>query len=410
MRYFLVLVGMLPGLLASCQQSKLYQGKWRAALHRQDGEEVIFQFDLKKTATQWQLEILNASERIPVKQLRVSQDSVNFEMPAFESEFRLRRMADGQLTGSWYKGTAGQIQQWRVTATPGIANRFDAGQGPALYQLSGRWAVTITRANGSLRPAIAEFQQSGQLLTGTFLAPSGDYRYLEGIVSGDQLRLSVFDGAHAYLFKARIADAGTIVDGSFFAGYSGKETWTARAAADAVLPDTGSVPALLPGESQLHFSFPDLDSNLVSLSDARFRNKVVIVQLMGSWCPNCMDETRYLSAYHKANRNKGVEVLALAYEYSTDFARSQRSLRKFQQLYQVEYPMLITGAWVNDSLRTQKTLPQLSPIRVFPTTLFIGKNGRLRYVHQGFYGPGTGEHHLAFKKAFEARVESLLNE
>ncbi len=117
---------------------------------------------------------------------------------------------------------------------------------------------------------------------------------------------------------------------------------------------------------------------MVSISDDRFRNKVVIIQIMGSWCPNCMDETAFLSEYYKANKERGIEMVALAYEYSTDFSRSQKSLRKFQQRFNITYPMLITGVRTIDSLRTEKTLPEITRIKMFPTTLFIGRDGKVK--------------------------------
>jgi hypothetical protein len=123
-----------------------------------------------------------------------------------------------------------------------------------------------------------------------------------------------------------------------------------------------------------------------------------------------MDETAYLSNYYAANRNRGVEVVALAYEASTDFARSQRSLRKFQQKFNVQYPMLITGVTSGDSLNAAKTLPEIGSIVAFPTTLFIGRDGLLKKIHTGFFGPGSGTHYEEFKDEFEATVNSLLRE
>jgi thiol-disulfide isomerase/thioredoxin len=149
---------------------------------------------------------------------------------------------------------------------------------------------------------------------------------------------------------------------------------------------------------------------MVSINDERFRNKVVIVQLMGSWCPNCMDETKFLSEYYQQNKHKGIEVISLAYEYSEDYERSRNSLRKFQQRFNVKYPMLITGAKTSDSLRTDKTLPQLTPIKMFPTTIFIGRDGKVKKIDTGFTGPGTGEHYIEFVKRFNATVNKLLTE
>jgi thiol-disulfide isomerase/thioredoxin len=328
----------------------------------------------------------------------------------FESEFRTQMQPDGSLKGLWFKGTAMQTQQWVFTAIPNNPVRFESVQGRYKYMVTGRWAVTITRPNGESRPAVAEFVQKGNLLTGTFLTPSGDYRYLEGIVTGNLLQLSVFDGAHTFLFSATVDSSDRISNGIFYSGYNGKETWTAVKDPTAELPDVGSTPQLREGEERISFAFQDIDRNIVSTDDERFRNKVIVVQLMGSWCPNCLDETKFLNEYYIKNKNRGVEIIALAYENSTDVERSRNSLLKFQKRFNVQYPMLITGVWVNDSLRTEKTLPQITPIKVFPTSLFIGKDGKVKYIRAGFFGPGAGEHFELYKKEFYATIEHLLKE
>jgi len=122
-----------------------------------------------------------------------------------------------------------------------------------------------------------------------------------------------------------------------------------------------------------------------------------------------MDETAFLSDYYLKNKNRGIEMIGLAYEYSTDFHRSQKSLRKFQKQFNVQYPMLITGIRVGDSLRTEKTLPELTPIRMFPTTIFIGRDGKVKKIDNHFNGPGTGAHYEEFKKEFNATVDELLS-
>jgi thiol-disulfide isomerase/thioredoxin len=165
---------------------------------------------------------------------------------------------------------------------------------------------------------------------------------------------------------------------------------------------------LRPGEERIGFRFPDLDSQLVSLNDMRFRDKAVVIQIMGSWCPNCMDETAFLSEYYRNNRQRGIEMIALAYEYSTDFQRARKSLMKFRDKFDVQYPMLITGVTSGDSLKTEKTLPQLTPIKAFPTTIFVGRDGKVKKIHAGFYGPGSGPYYEAYKKEFEETLQALL--
>ncbi len=377
---------------------------------RTDQREIIFNFETRYKGGKWSLLIRNGSEKLAVKNLSVTKDSVNFEMPVFESSFKSAVQIDGTLKGTWYKGTALQTQEWPFRALPGLSYRFLATAGKSTVNITGRWKVTIIRPNGSPRPAIAEFTQKGNYLTGTVLTPSGDYRYLEGIVSGSVLQLSVFDGSHSYYFNARIDSPDKISDGNFYSGIAGLETWSAIKDPSASLPDVGNTPLMKEGYTKLDFKFQDLDRNLVSINDERFKNKVVIVQLMGSWCPNCMDETKFLSEFYRQYSEKGVEVLSIAYEYSTDFERSRNSLLKFKQRFNVPYPMLISGVWLNDSLRTEKTIPQITPIKVFPTTIFIDKKGEVRKFDTGFVGPGAGSHHEAYKKEFYATIEELLKE
>jgi peroxiredoxin len=390
-------------------QAKLKEGIWRGELIRNDGYPVVFNFEVEKENGKKVLYVINADERLKVDEINFINDSVNFHMPVFESEFRLQFQPDGSLKGNWIKGTAAATQYWPFFAYPDQSWRFKPNYGKAKNNISGRWTVTITRPNNTTRPAVAEFVQKENQLTGTFLTPTGDYRYLDGIVTGDSLFLSTFDGAHSYAFSAKIENDTAISGGTFRAGIGGKETWIAKKDENAALPEN-LAPQLKEGHTKLDFTFKDIDGKNVSINDARFRNKVVIVQIMGSWCPNCMDETKFLSEYYSKNKHRGVEVVSLAYEYSTDFERSQKSLRRFQQRLNVTYPMLITGVTSSDTSKTEKTLPQISSIRAFPTTIFLDKKGNVREIHASFYGPGAGAYHEQFKKEFNERMEKLIAE
>lgn len=386
------------------------QKEYRSVLYRNDSISIVFNMTVRQKDGRTEWIIRNAEERLKVDSIRRVGDSLYIDMPFFDSRLRVKTEKEGTMRGFWYKGTTAADAVMPFEAKPGVEWRFQPVKGKARYNVSGRYAVQFTRPDGTKRKSVAEFRQTGNRLTGTFLNPSGDYRYLEGIVTGDSLMLSCFDGSHAYYFGARIESPERLVSGGFWAGLTHYEPWEAVKNAGAEVETSGAMMQLKPGEERIHFRYPDLDSSLVSLSDDRFRNKVVVVQLMGSWCPNCMDETAFLSKWYKENRQRGVEVVALAYEYSTDFRKASITLRKFQQRHQVTYPMLNTGVSSADPLRTEKTLPAFTPIKAFPTTIFIGKDGKVKKVHAGYNGPGTGIHHEAFKKEFEETIRALLNQ
>ena len=404
-RPLIFLLSIIASASASGQQKP--GSPYVARCLRADSLPIVFNIERQKTKSGETWAIRNAEERIRVTDILRKGDSLFADMPVFESNFRLQEQKDGRLTGDWVKGTSADDVAQPVVFRPGTV-RFPVTRGKAKADVNGRWKVTFTRADGSPRYAVAEFSQKGERLTGTFVTPSGDYRYLEGILSGDSMQLSCFDGSHAYYFGAKLEGKDRLVNGVFASGMRFLERWTAVRDAKAELDASVAATSMKPGEERLRFRFPDLDSNMVSIDDERFKGKVVVVQIMGSWCPNCMDETAFLSEYYRKNRDRGVEMVALAYEYSTDFPRASKSLEKFRKRFNVEYPMLITGVSSADEKRTEKTLPGLTPIRVFPTTLFIDRKGRVAKVHPGFAGQATGVHHEEYVREFEETVQRLL--
>jgi thiol-disulfide isomerase/thioredoxin len=379
-------------------------------VERKDGKLVFFQMIhmLKNNQETWFIK--NAGERIPLTGWRVKGDSVFFTLPAFEVSFRARRQGKDELKGQFLKLTTGSKQYWPFTASAKDSQRFIANSGKARENISGKWDVTITRANGTTRKALAIFTQEGNRLTGTFLTPSTDYRYLDGIVTGDSLKISSFDGDNIRQFEARIANENSISGGFFYNGYNGKESWTAVRKDSIPPPEAIDPPKMREGQTKLNFRFPDLQGKWVSINDEQFRHKVVIIQLMGSWCANCLDETRFLVDFYKTYHEKGVEIIALTYEYSTDTVRSKTSIEKFRKLLGVPYPILLTGVTAGDDQKAEKTLPQLTVIHSFPTTLILDREGRVRKIETSFYGPGSGEYYIKYKNDFYSTLNELIGE
>ena len=406
--FFSCLLIVSPGVLRA-QSTHLPNGAWLGKITRDDGQQIFFNFETKDSAGKKIIYIINGGERLLVDEISSKGDSVFIKMPFFDSRFETIQLPDGNLQGKWIKNIGTGNQVFAFTGLFKQDTRFAVFAKPST-DISGTWDTRFySRTPDQSSLAIGEFKQQGALVTGTFLTTTGDYRYLQGVLSGDTLRLSTFDGGHAYAFSALVTkDSMTL--GTFYAGATGFEQWTARRNDTAQLPDEYSLTTMKPGQSKLDFSFKSIDGTIVSIHDPAFKNKVVVIQIMGSWCPNCMDETRYLSAYYKSHRSKGVEMIALAYERTTDFERSKRSLEAFRKRFAVDYPVLVTGVTVSDTALTEKTLPQLRHITGFPTTIFIDRKGVVRKISTGFNGPGTGAHYEAYKTGFDALVTSLLQE
>src|SRR6185503_16141288 len=91
------------------------------------------------------------------------------------------------------------------------------------------------------------------------------------------------------------------------------------------------------------FSGLDLDGKSVSNDAARFKDKVVVLTIGGTWCANCHDEAPFLSSLYNEFHAKGLEVAALFFENDADFAVVRPRIAAFAKRYAVTYPILFAG-------------------------------------------------------------------
>ena len=387
---------------SSPEDAELATGTWRATLDMQ-GQQLPFLFDLEgNSVTGYEAYLRNGTERILIDSIAVSSDSVYLPMHIFDTEI-VARVDGDRWVGYWRKNYADGYTI-PFAATRGDNYRFIENATEPPVDMAGRWSVQF--ADDSLL-AVGEFEQDGIHLTGSFLTSTGDYRYLSGNVDGSQMMLSAFDGEHAFLFRATQQKDGTL-RGDFWSGRHYHTTWVAERNEEATLADASQLTYLREGYDRLAFTFPDLSGKPVSLDDPKYQDKVVIVQLFGTWCPNCMDETRFLTEWYEANKDQDVAIIGLAYEQKDDFAYAARRVQKMVDKLDVGYDFLIAGT--ADKEAASRTLPMLNRVMSFPTTITLSRDGQIRHIHTGFSGPGTGEHYSEFVQEFEERMEKLLGE
>lgn len=402
MRVFSQILALCSLFLLSCQPQpkELKPGTWRGVIELQ-GQELPFTFRVSNDSGRISAFLQNAGEEILLDEIAIKGDSVDMVLHIFDASLKAKIEGE-KLVGTFYKNYAPEANL-PFTASYGNSYRF-ASDGPApATDYNGTYQV-VFQTEKETYPAVGIFEQKNNHVQGTFLVSNGDYRYLEGNVVGDTLLLSTFDGNHAFIFKA--VKQGDSIKGDFYSGKSSHETWTGIKNDEAKLPDAEALTYLKPGFEKLEFSFPDLNGQKVSLSDARFQNKVVILQIFGTWCPNCMDETKFLAPWYRQNNARGVEILGLAYERKDDFNYAKSRIEKMKAKLDVPYDFVVAG--VNDKDKASESLPALSKVLAFPTTIFVGKDGKVKYIHTGFEGPGTGAHYERFKQRFNEIVNELI--
>ena len=160
--FFLCMVGLVSG---EAQVSQSAHNSWLVMLQRKDGRQVPFQMEQQSENGKAVLYIINATERIKITNVQTAGDSIFFTMPAFESSFRLQILPGGNMRGTYIKGTSRATQYWPVHAYTNMKDRFTAQNGNSKNNISGRWDVSITRANGTIRKAVALLEQQVNKLT-----------------------------------------------------------------------------------------------------------------------------------------------------------------------------------------------------------------------------------------------------
>lgn len=404
MRFLAIFLLTLTVFSCSQPKAEFKTGMWRGILEIQ-GQRLPFNFRVAKDfAGGYDVYLKNGGEELLLDEVTYDGDSVNMVLHVFDAQLRAALNND-ELNG-YFTLNYNPDFKIRFDALFGDSFRFQPTDTTAsVKNFSGKYEVVFVNETDTTQ-SVGIINQKGNYATGSFLTTTGDYRYLEGGVFNDTLFLSTFDGNHAYLFKAVKKDSMLI--GDYWAGRSYHQSWTGIKNENASLPDAESLTYLKPGFETLDFTFPDLNGKNVSLTDERFKNKVVILQLSGTWCPNCMDETKYLSPWYDNNKNRGVEVLGLAFERKPDLNYASERVKKMKAKWGVNYDFVIAG--VNNKVKAAEALPALNKIVAFPTMIFIGKDGKVKHIHTGFEGPGTGVYHERWKQRFNEIVNELLSE
>lgn len=372
-------------------------GLWRAVLSLPDAE-LPFNFDMTESYGRYMMVIHNADERIVADEVTVKGDSLFIKLPVYESQLRL--LVEGStMTGDWINYSRKGNPVIPFKAEFNNKKRFITSNTKPV-DFTGRYEtwMNVTEKDSSL--AIGVFKQQGDKVTGTFLTSTGDHRYLEGNVTGDTMWLSTFDGSHCWLY--RFIKTGDKLEGTFWSGNHYKSRWHAKKNDAIQLPEADKVTSV---KHKLDFAFPDADSNMVSSRDEKFRDKPLIIQIMGTWCPNCLDESKFLSEFYRNNKEMGIEIIALDFEKTTDFSRIAMNIKRLQQRLNIQYPILYAGSVGKEEV--MKKISGVENFQSYPTTIYINRKGEVIKVYSGFSGPATGKEYDKFVAGFNKTIEEL---
>jgi thiol-disulfide isomerase/thioredoxin len=373
-------------------------GPWQAVLDLAGGA-LPFRLHIDPAGNGWQGELCNGGKCEPFSSVRMKGDSLLLEIADYDATVTALVRADSLL--GYYRNVGSNGPRtipfraargaWPVTA--------------ASNRLVGRWDATYFQ-EGQTSPRVFELRNTPTGFEGRMISSTADYGPFAGTVTADSFAIGLFDGSFVYLITGRLQ--GDTLRGIFHAGLRTQTPWTAVRSTGA--PHLKSPTEITSADTTepLRYAFPDLQGRIVRNDDSRFRGKVVLLDIFGTWCPTCHQATPELMRLYRRYHPRGLEVVGLAFEATGDTAVDARQVLRYRDKFGIPFPLLLAG--INDTESLAAALPQLRNLSAFPTAVFLGRDGRVRQVHAGFHGLAAGPQHARRVKDFEKEIERLLAE
>jgi thiol-disulfide isomerase/thioredoxin len=383
------------------QKIPLTPGKYSAYLQLNETTQLPVHLSVEKKQKRILLVVHNAEERIELTNGIRKGDTIILPFPSFDSELRFITDKKKEIRGYWFnynKGTNYKIPFFANLNSKPPKKTVPSGN------LSGKWETHFSPETTDEENALGIIAQTENHITGTFRTETGDYRFLEGFIEGSKFYLSAFDGSHAFLINGTLNDKKA--QGNFYSGKHYSTNFVANYNPNYELRNPDSITVLKSEDKIFGFQLKTVDGTNYVFPNNDMRGKVVIVQIMGTWCPNCMDETNYYKELYDKYHSKGLEIISIGYEAADSFEEQATKILTLKQRKSLEFIFLVGGKASKGIASNQ--FKMLNEVISFPTSIYIGRDGEVKRIHTGFNGPGTGDVYLEYVEKTNALIESLL--
>jgi thiol-disulfide isomerase/thioredoxin len=387
--------------LAGIAQAHSLKGLWDGTV-KYDDYKIPFLIQFSQKGDTVSAAFFKGDEQVTSTAGRLSNGTLNVNFDHYATRLTAN-YADGVIKGT-YGNTKNGFHDFE--ARPHVKVAVSGGNAP---NIAGVWTIPNESPKGEHTWRLI-VQQQGAHASAAILRVDGDTGALVGNFSGGKWTLSHFDGARASVAEITPKDDGTLdVDLRGFKTpakhFTAIRAEQAKAKGIPEPTDPDEHTRVKDVNEAFQFSFPDLNGKLVSNTDPQFRGKVVIVNITGSWCPNCHDEAPFLVELYRKYHAQGLEIVALDFE-EPEQRKDPTRLQAFIKKYGIEYTYLIAG----EPAELQAKIPQAVNLNSWPTTFFLGRDGKVRAIHAGFAAPASGEFNTALRRETSERLEKLLSE
>ena len=405
MKYILTLLFVLTVILSFSQKNEKLNiniGSWYSELQLNEKDVLPFQLLINYDS----FVIQNGEEQIQLDQPIFENDSVILKFPYFNSELVFKVISKKELSGYWQNYNKGNNYKIPFHSIRKKSTRFaQAKKIKPVHNFNGKWKVEFEPNTTSSYPAVGLFNQENKSnkVLGTFLTETGDFRFLEGNSVNDNLLLSCFDGSHAFLFTANYKN--DTLFGKFYSGTHWESQWIAVKNENFELANPEEI-TYIKENTSFELSLNTINGTPFNFPSEKYNNKVTIIQIMGTWCPNCLDESMYFKTLYDKYHSKGLEIVSVCYEVGKTFEDQVASILKLKNRLGVDFDYIVGGTASKN--KAAKDFSMLNDIISFPTSIFIGRDGKVKLVHTGFNGPGTGKYYDEYVKKTNSLIETLL--
>ena len=412
----IVLVAAALALTPRTHAASKIDGLWEAVIMSGGGPnaspiEIPFRFEIATDGDKATGSFFEGDRKIGSTSGTFADGALKLEYDFLNTTLELTMSGD-TLTGTYKNNSRPRGQDVRMHRfAPVPTGNVEAPQ------VAGNWEMRRVKeeetAPRDTRTWHLYLRQSGAELSGSILRVDGDVGTLVGHWDAGKLTMSHFAGERPNLLEATPnADGSLAVTLNKTSHYVVVRSSEARAKGIPEPPDPSRYTSVKDPTTAFAFSFPDMTGKMVANSDAMFRGKVVILAIGGSWCPNCHDEAPFLGELYRDYHARGLEIVGLMFENDPNPTVYRPRVASFVKRYNIQYPMLFAGTTnpTPTSKVIAEALPQIVNFGAYPTSIYLGRDGRVRSVHAGFASPATGDEHLRLKKELRELTEQLLAE
>lgn len=380
---------ILSILFTGCYNDEKLDGIWFFELALQD-QKIPFYLEFKednKVILQNNKELINLTYSKSKTDKKIIIPIQNYDV-AFEL-----KLTGNTLRGYWIKYN--KSPEYKVSIFGMKTNRSAFPKTEKAINLPNKWKISFSdNKNG-----ILNFTNINNYPYASILTETGDYRFLTPKINKNNLILYGFDGYFAFFLTGILKDTNTFT-GTMYAGKSFSQKFSAIADNQFKLRDADKITTYKGSLNNIKLKQlgDEVSTTLVT------PGKVNIIQIFGTWCPNCIDETKFIQSWRRSNSTE-VKFKMVSFERSPNNKHAVKQLKKAKVMYGIDYPIFIGGYTKSD--KVSNVFPGLENFISFPTAIYIDKKGKIRKIHAGFSGPATGKYFDEFKKEFNSFVRKL---